>query len=191
MTISDYSKYLIDRLESLQIDFDKLACEFLNCIARGNSIWIMGNGGSAGTAEHFETDLSYVKGGSLLPKIKVSALTSNSSLLTAIGNDIGFENIFSHQLSRKSVPGDLCVVISASGNSENLIRAISFAKEHSLLSIGLLGFDGGKLEKLVDFAAVVRTKVGEYGPVEDIHLAICHELSSRILTELLKKGFKR
>ena len=90
---SDYSKYLIDRLESLQIDFDKVAFEFLNCIARGNSIWIMGNGGSAGTAEHFETDLSYVKGGSLLPKIKVSALTSNSSLMTAIGNDIGLSLI--------------------------------------------------------------------------------------------------
>jgi D-sedoheptulose 7-phosphate isomerase len=191
MSISEYTKYLIDRHESLQVDFDKVVLEFLNCIARGNSIWIMGNGGSAGTAEHFETDLSYVKRGSLLPKIKVSALTANSSLITAIGNDIGFENIFSHQLERKSVSGDLCVVISASGNSENLIHAVNFAREHGLFSIGLLGFDGGKLEKLVDLAAVVRTEVGKYGPVEDIHLAICHELSSKILTELLKKGFKK
>jgi D-sedoheptulose 7-phosphate isomerase len=191
MSISDYTKYLIDRYESLHVDFDKMVSEFMNCIARGNSIWIMGNGGSAGTAEHFETDLSYVKAGSLVPKIKVSALTSNTSLITAIGNDIGFENIFSHQLERKSIPGDLCVVISASGNSENLIHAVNFAKEHGLFSIGLLGFDGGKLETLVNLAAVVRTEIGRYGPVEDIHLAICHELSSRILNELLMKGFKK
>ena len=89
-----------------------------DCIARNNSIWIMGNGGSASTAEHFETDLHFIKHGEKI-RIGAQSLSSNSSLITAIGNDIGFEEVFRHQLIRKSKKKDLVILISASGNSCN------------------------------------------------------------------------
>jgi D-sedoheptulose 7-phosphate isomerase len=153
------------------------------CILRGDSIWIMGNGGSASTAEHFETDLNFIK---YEEKIRIGAqsLTSNSSLITAIGNDIGFEEVFRHQLMRKSKKNDLVILISASGNSQNLINAAMFAKENDLETIALLGFDGGKLLDLVDHHILIKSEIGMYGPVEDIHLAICHAIASELLDKL-------
>jgi D-sedoheptulose 7-phosphate isomerase len=120
--------------------------------------------------------------------LRVSALTSNSALISAISNDIGFENIFSHQLIRKAEPGDLCILISASGNSENLINAVTACKEIGIKTIGLLGFDGGKLANLVDSSIIVRTKIGKYGPVEDVQLAICHALSEIVGQKLVSPG---
>lgn len=190
MTNTDYSKYLLRLLSKSEFNLDGIVNEVMTCVERGNSIWIMGNGGSASTAEHFETDLSFVRLGNSAPNIKVSALTANSALITAIANDIGFEYIFSHQLLRKAAPGDLCIVISASGNSANLLHAISTAKQLNLVTIGILGFDGGKLADIVDLSVIVATEIGKYGPVEDVHLSICHELSSMIGVKLLKKGAK-
>jgi D-sedoheptulose 7-phosphate isomerase len=131
--------------DELNLNVEKATETILECISNKNSIWIFGNGGSASTAEHFETDLSFVRYDSKNLKIKASALTGNSALITAIANDIGFENVFSHQLQRKATKGDLCIVISASGNSLNLINGVKVAKQMGLKSIGLLGFDGGEL----------------------------------------------
>jgi D-sedoheptulose 7-phosphate isomerase len=188
MAGSEYSKYLVHLIDQNDFYLDDIAFQIITCIERNNSIWIVGNGGSASTAEHLETDLSFVRLGKSVPSIKVSALTANSALITAIANDIGFEFIFSHQLIRKAVPGDLCIAISASGNSSNLLQAISTAKEQNLVTVGILGFDGGKLAEMVDFSVIVKTEIGKYGPVEDIHLSICHELASMIASELLEKG---
>ena len=184
MTSSDYSKYLIRILEENNLNLEEIVQKVLACIERGSSIWIMGNGGSASTAEHFETDLSFVRHDIGDLKIKAFALTCNSALITAIGNDIGFENIFSHQLIRKATKGDLCMVISASGNSLNLIKAVDVAKQMGLKTIGLLGFDGGELAGQVDFSIIVKTEIGKYGPVEDAHLAICHAISQELLNHL-------
>ena len=183
--ISKYFAYLKELIDSMELDAEIIADEIFNCIKNGNSIWIMGNGGSASTAEHFETDLSYVRMGIDFPKVKVAALSSNSAIVTAIANDIGYENIFSHQLHRKASKGDVCIFISASGNSPNLLKAAQTAKDLGLISIGILGFDGGKLAFDVDYLAIVRTEIGKYGPVEDMHLAICHELTGLIAQRLL------
>jgi D-sedoheptulose 7-phosphate isomerase len=190
MAGSDYSKYLVQLLDQNDFQLDEIVNEFMSCFERGNSIWIMGNGGSASTAEHFETDLSFVRLGDSVQNLRVSALTANSALITAIANDIGFEFIFSHQLIRKSSPGDICLVISASGNSSNLLRAISTAKEQNLITVGILGFDGGQIADLVDFSIIVTTEIGKYGPVEDIHLSICHELAAIIGSRLLGRDVK-
>lgn len=147
-------------------------------------IWIIGNGGSAGTAEHFETDLHFIKHREEIKFVGAQALSSNSSLLTAIGNDIGFEEIFRHQLIRKSKKQDLVFLISASGNSQNLINAAIYARENGLETIALLGFDGGKLVDLVDHHILIKSEIGLYGPVEDIHLAICHAIASELLQKL-------
>lgn len=148
----------------------------------------MGNGGSASTAEHFETDLSYVRMSHFRKIIQAKAITSNSSLITAIANDIGFENVFSHQLKRNASAGDVCFLISASGNSENLLNVAEFAKENKLIAVGLLGFDGGKLSTRLTEAVIIKTKLGEFGTVEDAHLQICHyialELKKRLFGEL-------
>jgi D-sedoheptulose 7-phosphate isomerase len=172
-----YFDYLGGLLSISESDFNSAVVGILECIVNQNSIWIMGNGGSASTAEHFETDLSFIRKGYSFAKIKVSALTANSSLVSAIANDIGYENIFSHQLFRRAEPGDLCILISASGNSENLIKAADAANHIGLHTLGLLGFDGGKLSKMLDTSIIVRSEIGKYGPVEDMHLAICHALS--------------
>ncbi len=172
------------REEELTLNVKKAAQIIFDCISNKNSIWILGNGGSASTAEHFETDLSFVRYDKKTLKINASALTSNSSLITAISNDIGFEKIFSHQLQRKASKGDLCIVISASGNSLNLINGVKVAKQMGLKSIGILGFDGGELASQVDFSIVVKTEIGKYGPVEDAHLAICHAISRELLNRL-------
>lgn len=180
MSYSEYSSYLVQLLEKRNFAIDIVVREILSGILRGNSIWIMGNGGSASTAEHFETDLSFVKSGESVPNVKVSALTSNSSLITAIANDLGFEYVFSHQLRRKANSGDICILISASGNSSNLLKAIDEARKLNLITLGILGFDGGKLANLVDHSIIVETEIGKYGPVEDLHLSICHEISAMV-----------
>lgn len=188
MKISSYFTYLKELIDSMELDVEILADEIFKCIMSGNSIWIMGNGGSASTAEHFETDLSFVRMGTNFPKVKVAALSSNSAIVTAIANDIGYENIFSHQLHRKASSGDVCIFISASGNSLNLLKAAQTAKDLGLVSVGILGFDGGKLALDVDHLAIVRTEIGKYGPVEDMHLAICHELTGLLAQRLLTKN---
>ena len=172
------------REEELTLNVKKATQIIFDCISNKNSIWILGNGGSASTAEHFETDLCFIRYDKNPLRINASALTSNSSLITAISNDIGFEKIFSHQLQRKASKGDLCIVISASGNSLNLINGVKVAKLMGLTSIGLLGFDGGELAGQVDFSIIVKTEIGKYDPVEDAHLAICHAISQELLNHL-------
>lgn len=184
MTEDSYFSNLADLLNTTDLSISLLAKEIVAHIKSDRSIWIMGNGGSASTAEHLETDLSFVRRGKDFPQIKASALSSNSALITAIANDIGFEHIFSHQLTRKASKGDVCIFISASGNSLNLLRAMDVCQELGMTSVGILGFDGGELAKRVDHLVHVKTENGKYGPVEDVHLAICHHLSALISKEL-------
>jgi D-sedoheptulose 7-phosphate isomerase len=154
------------------------------CVSEGKSIWLIGNGGSSSTADHFEVDLSYVRLSEMQKTIRAKSLCANSSILTAIGNDIGFENIFAHQIRRQGQPGDICFAISASGNSENLIRAFEASDELGIRKISLLGFDGGKLHKSADESFLVSSIQGLYGPVEDSHLAICHFIASELKNKL-------
>jgi|688.fasta_scaffold148404_3 D-sedoheptulose 7-phosphate isomerase len=188
MATSGYFQDLSNLMNIDKNEISRLADLILECSKNNNSIWIFGNGGSASTAEHLETDLSFIRHEIKTLKIRASALTSNSALITAIANDVGFENIFSHQLLRKAIQGDLCIVISASGKSSNLIEAVKIAKQIGLRTIGLLGFDGGDLAKQVDFSIVVETEIGKYGPVEDVHLAICHAISEELLIKIKNMG---
>jgi len=182
--MSPYFQYLQQVIEGADFKIVEIVNRLVECIERDSHIWIMGNGGSASTAEHFETDLSFVRHGYNFPQVFATALTSNSALITAIANDIGFEKVFSHQITRKARQGDLCFMISASGNSVNLIDAAIKCRSLGIDSICLVGFDGGELMKIVDYSILVSTEVGKYGPVEDIHLAICHEISSIIASKL-------
>lgn len=148
-------------------------------ISKGSSIFAIGNGGSAAIASHFVTDLfrSYELSGS---SNKVFSLADNTPLITASGNDYGFETIFARQISKLGCSGDVLVAISSSGNSQNIIDAVHVARKLGLATIGLSGFDGGKLLKLVDIAIHAETDVGEYQIVEDIHASICHYICKTI-----------
>jgi D-sedoheptulose 7-phosphate isomerase len=174
-----YTDYLITLLEKL--DHQKVAAcinELEKARQNGNTIFVIGNGGSASTASHIGNDF----GLAVLKKSKLGAnksyralaLTDNVSVISAIGNDSTYENIFVDQLKVHYRKGDILLAISASGNSPNLLVAAEWVKEQCGTVIGWLGFDGGKLKSLSDIPVVVETPKGEYAPVEDVHLVINH-----------------
>jgi len=165
-------------------DSTELLNELITAINNHRSVFLIGNGGSASTCEHFATDLNFIKNGNNFPKFNVEALSANTSVLTALANDIGYAEIFAHQLKRSAQSDDLLLVVSASGNSENLIRAVEEATKIGMRTVALLGFDGGVLSKMVAKHLLVRTPQGEYGPVEDVHLSICHYFSYELRTIL-------
>ena len=138
----------------------------------GRKIFLFGNGGSAATAMHIVNDI--VKGTTVEGKKAARAfcLSDNTSLMTAIANDISYDDIFIHQLKAYFDPGDVAIGISGSGNSKNVLRAIQYANENGGVTIGLTGFDGGKLKPLSQMNIHVACE--HYGKVEDLHTIICH-----------------
>jgi D-sedoheptulose 7-phosphate isomerase len=153
--------------------------------AADQQIFIIGNGGSAGTASHMACDLAKTVLGKLPDKTKkrfrVMSMTDNTPLITALGNDLGFDHIFTEQLKLFARRGDLLVVISGSGNSPNLLRAIELAREMGLSTTGLLGFDGGKALQLLD--NVVLIPDFSYGYVEDLHMVMDHLITAYFCKE--------
>ncbi len=142
----------------------------------GGRVFIAGNGGSCSLAEHFATDLGVGSLGGGRP-VQAISLSSNNSVVTATANDYSYSEIFSRQLKLYGRANDVLIVISSSGNSSNLIACTQTAREIGLVSVGILGFDGGFLAHEVDVSIHVETPKGEYGPVEDIHSSICHVLA--------------
>ena len=145
-------------------------------------IFVIGNGGSAATASHIANDLS--KGTSIpgVRRFRVIGLTDNVATMTAWSNDVCYDDVFVEQLKNLVNPGDLLIAISASGNSENIIRAIRHVKTVGCKTIGWTGFDGGKLREMADVSVVVDSN--DYGPVEDVHLILNHILHSWIRKEI-------
>tara|TARA_B110000483_G_scaffold243135_1_gene331487 strand:+ start:166 stop:771 length:606 start_codon:yes stop_codon:yes gene_type:complete len=179
----DYSKYLKDLLDNLDHASIEKTFEILDkARKKSNKIFVIGNGGSASTASHVCNDfgLAALKSNNSANQkpFKVISLTDNNSVITALGNDNGYENIFIEQLKFLFEEGDIVIAISASGNSKNLVNACQWVKENKGISIGWLGFDGGKLNNICDNVTLINTPLGEYAPVEDLHLIINHILVS-------------
>lgn len=142
--------------------------------AEGRSIFLLGNGGSAATASHLACDLAKGLVAPGRPRMKVVALTDNVPLLTAYGNDVGYERVFAEQLANFVQPGDVVLAISASGNSPNVLAAIELANARGAATIGLTGFRGGKLKGLVRQCVVVPSD--NMQQIEDAHMVIAHAL---------------
>ena len=140
-------------------------------------IFVAGNGGSASTASHWVNDLGKATKRSGRLPMRVLSLVDNTAWFSAIANDNGYERVFTDQLENFAKPRDVLIVISASGNSPNLIRAVELARAREMTSLGLLGFDGGKLRHLVDDMVWVRSEKGSYELVEDTHSAITHAIT--------------
>ena len=146
--------------------------------------FFLGNGGSASTATHFVNDVSL--GSRQFEKpFRAISLCDNQAVITAIANDDGYENIFLQQLQTLATAGDTIVCISASGNSKNLIKAIEYARENNIYVVGLTAFDGGYLKDNCDLNIHVPTKIGEYGPAEDLHMVICGLVGSYFRAKFL------
>ncbi len=144
----------------------------------GRRVFVFGNGGSAATASHFACDLGKGTIQPDLPRFKIFCLNDGVPTLTAYANDTGYENIFAEPLISLSERGDLAIAFSASGNSPNVVRAIDAARSRGLVTIGLTGFDGGKIKSLLDFSFHVPSK--SFGHVEDLHLAATHAICERL-----------
>ena len=135
----------------------------------GATVYIAGNGGSAATATHWVNDLGKATRRAGVPPMRVMCLSDNVSWLTALANDEGYERVFVGPLENFAAPGDILAVISASGNSSNLCRAVEFANASGVSTVGLLGFDGGKLLDMVEYPVHVKSHHGMYGVVETMH----------------------
>lgn len=169
--IIDEHAQLVSRIEVLAPVIDGAAKAILCCLQQGGSIFFCGNGGSAADCQHLAAEFTgrFVRERAPLAGI---ALTTDSSALTAIGNDYGFEEIFVRQIAGLGKPGDCLFAISTSGNSKNVIRAVEAAKKTGLAIIGLLGRDRGALKEVCDMAVVVpRTTTAR---IQEMHILIGH-----------------
>lgn len=142
---------------------------------RGNAIYACGNGGSAATASHWVVDMAKsINYGEGRPRYRALALTDNVAMITAWANDTSYENIFAEQLRNFVQRGDVLLAISASGQSANVLKAVELANAAGAISIGLAGYDGGKLKDIAQHCLVVPSFNMQH--VEDAHLAICHAI---------------
>jgi|SRR5579884_1320474 len=146
----------------------------LDCHARGRTVFLLGNGGSAATASHFACDLSKGARTPGQPHFRVVPLTDNVPLLTAWANDTSYDRVFAEQLAALVRPGDVVVAISASGNSPNVLAAAEVAREEGATVIALTGKSGGRLRVLADLT--IRVPATRIELVEDAHLAVTHSL---------------
>ena len=177
----DQSQNYLDKLHSvfnqkIYKDIEKLAKHLYKVWEQEKNIYICGNGGSAANAIHIANDLHYGAGAcgksSAVKGLKVEALTSNSAVLTCLGNDIGYDNIFSHQLNNKASAGDILIVLSGSGNSPNILNVLEMAKRMGIFSYAILGFSGGKCLEYADFP--IHFSINDMQIAEDTQLIVGH-----------------
>ena len=178
----EYLTILISQLDRSAIS--QFADLLLQSRENKTTTFFLGNGGSASTATHFVNDVSLGSRQFKKP-FRAISLCDNQAVITAIANDDGYENIFLQQLQTLATAGDTIVCISASGNSKNLIKAIEYARENNIYVVGLTAFDGGYLKDNCDLNIHVPTKIGEYGPAEDLHMVICGLVGSYFRAKFL------
>jgi len=190
MDVSNYLTRLQHTIAANGQSFDSKSRELAELIIstwkNSGSIYICGNGGSASSCEHFVIDLLNIRSQSFTQRIRVEALTANSAVLTAISNDINFNNVFATQITKKAQSGDLLYMILHQETPPNIILAAETAMKMGIQFFSVIGFDGGKLLELSSQSFLCKTVEGEYGVVEDVHLAFLHCTSESI--KLMTKG---
>ncbi len=180
----DYLTKFHQLLEHVDIDAVGNVVELLRVARdRGSTIYVAGNGGSAATATHLVNDLGKATKRPGRRSLRVMCLSDNVSWLTALANDEGYERVFAGQLENFAEEGDVLIVISASGNSPNLVSAVDFARSRNLVTVGLLGFDGGVLRDRVDKCLWLESEIGAYGPVESGHSVLCDIITTCLIKD--------
>ncbi len=176
---TDYVRTYLGRLENVLKTIDpkqvSKAGELLTSAREhGRQVFIIGNGGSAGLASHLAVDLGKGCSRNRPKRFRVQSLTDNVPWLTAIANDISYEDVFVEQLKNYAEKGDLLLAISGSGNSRNVLKAVQFANQIGCETVGVSGFGGGKLKDLVHYH--IHIKADHMGHVEDGQLIVGHML---------------
>jgi D-sedoheptulose 7-phosphate isomerase len=184
----DHAREYFQRLNTIveQVDLNavnRIFQQLRRARDRGSRVFIAGNGGSASTASHWVHDLGKATKRSGRDPFQVTCLSDNISWLTALANDEGYDRVFAGQLENFARRDDLLIVLTASGNSPNLVRAVEFARSKGLKTIGFLGFDGGLLKDMVDDLVWVKTEKGQYELVEDAHMVVCHVLTTSLVKD--------
>lgn len=171
--ITSYKEDIIRLTQALDYDTITAVCEaFLEAYRNKKQIFVAGNGGSAGTANHFTCDFGKNAVADDTKRPKIISLSANIEVITALGNDFSYAEIFSQQLKNLMNDGDLILLISASGNSPNIIEAAKYAKNCGGKVIGFTGFCGGELKTLSDININVDST--SYEKIEDIHMILTH-----------------
>lgn len=182
--LEDYKVRLNKLLNLINVDIlEHIITTIIETFKNGKTLYIAGNGGSAATASHMQADFSFFVRYFTNFRPKVRALTDNVPLITAVGNDTSFNDIFIEQMKGNFESGDTIICISASGNSENVIRAAEYANDHGGTSIAFVGFEGGKLREVAKIALFTPNPKGDYGPIEDIHMIIDHMLVTYLVKD--------
>ena len=180
---SDYIAGLKDVLDRFDYDgFERTVDMILSAYENETHIFVMGNGGSGSTASHFACDINKGCCIDLDKKFKMICLNDNVPTMLALSNDISYESVFVEQMKNFFNPGDLVIGISGSGNSENVLRAIRYAKDNNGRTIGFSGYSGGKLADLADVSLVAR--VDDMQKVEDVHMIIVHIIMQAVYKTL-------
>ena len=182
----DLSNFLSGYINEIQKGFESIDIANLGkivdvldlAIKRGSTIFTCGNGGSSSIAEHFVCD--FLKGASANTTIQpiIHSLSSCSPTVTAVANDIGYDEVFSYQLERYGNVGDILLCVSSSGNSPNILKALSMAKAKSIETISFVGFSGGSAKNLSENC--IHIPIENYGIVEDVHHSLMHMLAQYI-----------
>tara|TARA_B100001057_G_scaffold474539_1_gene540242 strand:+ start:2408 stop:3034 length:627 start_codon:yes stop_codon:yes gene_type:complete len=189
-----YLQYITEKNILLKnIDFkelDKIINEIKKCIKNNNVIYSCGNGGSSSLSDHLTCDFIKQTNNKTNFKLKSISLTSNFSLISAISNDISFDEIFSFQIEKLCVKNDVLILFSVSGNSKNLINAVKIANKKKMKTISFTGFDGGKLSKISNYN--INFPMANYGIVEDCHVTMMHYISQFLRnTKIKSKNFTK
>jgi D-sedoheptulose 7-phosphate isomerase len=176
-----YLEYLASVLKTIDVrEIGQFVRTILDARERGATIYFIGNGGSAATASHFANDIA-IGTNSYDKPFRAVSLTDNQAIITAVGNDFGYEEIFVRQLQVLGRKGDVVVGISASGNSPNLIKAFEYAKSVGIKTVAITAFDGGKMKPMADEGVHVPTAPKEYGPAEDAHMVLDHLVGAYLM----------
>ncbi|MGI0073235.1 MAG: D-sedoheptulose-7-phosphate isomerase [Nitrosotalea sp.] len=181
LELFDESAKTLSKSKSLANDIRTVIDIIINCLTRGNKIILFGNGGSAADAQHMAAEFigRYLFERKSLPAI---ALTTDSSILTALGNDYGFDQVFARQCESLVKNGDVIIAISTSGKSENIIEGIKIAKKNGGIIIGLTGGNGGKLKTLSDYTITIPSR--NTPRIQEGHRIVIH-----VICELVEKHF--
>lgn len=167
-------------------DIEKSIKQIVKTIKNKNNIFICGNGGSAAISNHYVCDFLKLVREKTNFKPKIYSLSNSMELITAISNDFNYKDIFSYQIDSYSKKGDLLIIISSSGNSRNILKALKASKKNKMVSISFTGFRGGIAKKISDIS--VHLKLNNYGQSEDGHHILMHFIMEEVIRKLKTKS---
>jgi D-sedoheptulose 7-phosphate isomerase len=171
--VTRYLQHQKAALDSIPLEsVGRIIDRFRLALAEDRQVFVFGNGGSAANASHFITDLGKGASDKIGKRFRCLSINDNVSWLTALGNDYAYEDVFVRQLENYARAGDLVMVMSVSGNSPNVVKAVDWAKRRGVFTIALVGGKRGRLAEIADLPVVIDSH--HYGRVEDAHMAICH-----------------